>query len=69
MQQIDLIYRTIYAELEQRALDASFDEAFPAHGNFVRVPVKARDYWYFEDRNSSPKRRYVGPASDPEISR
>jgi hypothetical protein len=65
----DIAYRTLYAELEQRSLDASFDAAFPPTGNFVRVPVKGRDYWYFEDRRAERKRRYVGTATDPEISR
>ncbi len=69
MDQIDLVYRTMYAELAQRSLDASFDAAFPLTGNFVRVPVKGRDYWYFEDRRAEKKRRYVGPASDPDIAR
>jgi hypothetical protein len=69
MNPIDITYRTLYAELEQRSLDASFDAAFPPTGNFVRVPVKGRDYWYFEDRHAEKKRRYVGPAADPAISR
>lgn len=69
MEQIDLTYRTMYAELAQRRLDASFDAAFPMSGNFVRVPVKGRDYWYFEDRHADKTRRYVGLASDPEIAR
>lgn len=69
MDQIDLVYRTMYAELAQRSLDASFDAAFPMTGNFVRVPVKGRDYWYFEDRHAEKKRRYVGLAADPEIAR
>lgn len=68
MNQTDITYRTLYAELEQRSLDASFDAAFPPTGNFVRVPVKGRDYWYFEDRRAEKKRRYVGPATDPEIA-
>lgn len=69
MEQIDLAYRTMYAELAQRSLDASFDAAYPMTGNFVRVPVKGRDYWYFEDRYAEKKRRYVGLAADPEIAR
>lgn len=69
MEQIDLTYRTMYAELVQRSLDASFDAAYPMTGNFVRVPVKERDYWYFEDRHAEKKRRYVGLATDPEIAR
>ena len=69
MKQVDLIYRTAYAELVQRCLDASFDADFPATGNFVSVPVKGRKYWYFEDSHTVPKRRYVGPADDAEINR
>jgi hypothetical protein len=68
MEQVDLIYRTVYAELVQRSLDASFDADFPVSGNFVRVPVKGRDYWYFEDRQAAQRRRYVGPAADPDIA-
>lgn len=67
MQQIDLLYRTAYAELVQRCLDASFDADFPIVGNFVSVPVKGRAYWYFENTHAQPKRRYVGPAGDEEI--
>lgn len=69
MEQVDLIYRTMYAELAQRSLDASFDATYSLTGNFVRVPVKGRDYIYFEDRHAEKKRRYVGLASDPEIAR
>lgn len=69
MNQTDIAYRTLYAELAQRSLDASFEAAFPPTGAFIRTTVKARDYWYFEDRSSGIKRRYVGPAADPEISR
>jgi hypothetical protein len=69
LKQIDLVYRTMYAELAQRSLDASFDSSFSPTGNFLKVPVKGHDYWYFEDTHSEPRRRYVGPASDPEIDR
>lgn len=69
MKQIDLIYRTMYAELVQRSLDASFDADFPITGNFVSVPVKGRKYWYFDDNRAEPRRRYVGPADDAEIDR
>jgi len=69
MKPIDLVYRTIYAELAQRCLDAAFDADFPVTGNFLSVPVKGRSYWYFEDTQAEPKRRYVGPAGDAEIDR
>ena len=69
MNQTDITYRTLYAELVQRSLDASFDAAFPLTGSFIRTTVKGRDYWYYEDRRSGTRRRYVGPAVDPEIGR
>ncbi|WFU51600.1 nucleotidyltransferase family protein [Sinorhizobium terangae] len=73
MKQIDLIYRTMTAELGQRLLDASFSADFPVEGRFVRVNNKGRKYWYFdqpgEDEGYRQKRRYVGPADDPEINK
>jgi hypothetical protein len=66
---IDLVYRTMFAELVQRSLDASFETDFSTAGNFVRVPVKERDYWYFEETQPKKTRRYVGPADDPEIAK
>lgn len=69
MKTIDLAYRTLYAELVQRSLDASFETDFSTAGNFVRVPVKGRDYWYFEETRPEKTRRYVGPAEDPEIAK
>jgi len=69
MKTIDLAYRTLYAELVQRSLDASFETDFSTAGNFVRVPVKGRDYWYFEETRPEKSRRYVGPAEDPEIAK
>ncbi|TIU31553.1 MAG: hypothetical protein E5W38_15590 [Mesorhizobium sp.] len=69
MKTIDLAYRTLYAELVQRSLDASFETDFSTAGNFVRVPVKGRDYWYFEETRPQKSRRYVGPTEDPEIAK
>lgn len=69
MKEIDLIYRTMFAELDQRTLDGSFEAAFPISGNFVSVRVKERDYWYFNDPHATPVRRYVGPVADTEISK
>jgi hypothetical protein len=67
MKTIDLMYTTMLAELGQRSLDGVFSTDFPTHGNFVSVPVKGRDYWYFDQPGA--KRRYVGPGDDEEISR
>lgn len=69
MKEIDLVYRTMFAELVQRSLDAQFQADFPIEGRFVTVPVKGRDYWYFDlPTPDGDKRRYVGPAADPEIA-
>ncbi len=70
MREIDIVYRTMFAELEQRSSDAAFQSAFSSKGWFVTVPVKGRDYMYFEtERDGVAKRSYVGPKDDPEISR
>ena len=69
MKAVDLVYRTMYAELVQRSLDASFETDFSTAGNFVRVPVKGRVYWYFEETQPKKTRKYVGPSDDPEIAK
>jgi hypothetical protein len=73
MKQIDLMYRTMTAELGQRLLDARFSADFPVEGRFVGVNNKGRKYWYFdqptEGEGHRQKRQYVGPADDPEINR
>lgn len=70
MRAMDLAYSTMFAELSQRCMDASFQSEFPVEGRFVTVPVKERNYWYFDQAvDGTVKRRYVGPHSDPEISR
>ena len=70
MQEIDLQFRTMFAELVQRSLDDRFLKDFLPDGSFVRVPVKGRDYWYYTSAMQDGKRsrRYVGPASDPAIT-
>lgn len=70
LKQIDLAYQTMLSELEQRCLDAEFDETFPETGLFKKTAVKGRDYWYFQERvEGRYKKRYVGPDSDPEIAK
>lgn len=66
MKHLDHIYQTMYSELSQRALDGSFSTDFPVEGRFVPVTVKERRYWYFDHPDGT--RRYVGPASDPELN-
>ena len=80
MREIDLVYRTMFAELGQRCLDARFvsdfavpgiEAPFSATGAFVRMRSKGRDYWYHQSTDADGKRRktYVGPVSDQEITR
>lgn len=70
MKEIDISYRTMFAELAQRTPDAQFAADFPLEGWFVTVTVKDRDYWYFDlpTPEGKDKRRYVGPASDEAIT-
>lgn len=68
---VDLIYQTMLAEIGQRAMDDAWTLDFPPIGRFVKVTVKEREYWYFDqsDGEGGQKRKYVGPAEDPEISK
>ncbi|CDM61721.1 hypothetical protein LPU83_pLPU83d_0350 (plasmid) [Rhizobium favelukesii] len=70
MKEIDISYRTMFAELAQRTLDAQFAADFPMEGWFVTVTVKDRDYWYFDlpTPEGKDKRSYVGPHSDEAIT-
>ncbi|MBZ7927327.1 hypothetical protein LAC81_35905 (plasmid) [Ensifer adhaerens] len=70
MREIDISYRTMFAELTQRTLDGQFLADFPMEGWFVTVTVKDRNYWYFDlpDGQGKYKRNYVGPESDEEIT-
>lgn len=58
------------AELGQRSLDAAWTADFPSTGRFTPANIKGRKYWYFDipDGHGGTKRRYVGPADDPDIS-
>lgn len=71
LKEIDLVYRTMFAELGQRTFDAAFESEFPPGGRFVPVTVKNRQYWYFDTPTGGgkQKRQYVGPMDDPEIAR
>lgn len=71
MQQIPHPYQTLYSELAQRSLDATFSSEFDVNGRFVHAEVKGRRYWYFDlpDGDGSKKRTYVGPVDDPEITK
>ncbi|NRP74868.1 hypothetical protein ILFOPFJJ_05791 [Ensifer psoraleae] len=68
---VDMIYQTMFAEIGQRAIDDAWTLDFPPTGRFVKVKVRDRQYWYFDqsDGEGGQKRKYVGPAEDPEISK
>lgn len=78
MREIDLVYRTMFAELGQRCIDADFirdfriekvDGTFSLEGAFFKMKVKGRDYWYHKGSTADGRKQtYVGPASDPEIT-
>jgi hypothetical protein len=70
VKKIDIAYQTMFSELEQRCLDAEFDETFPETGQFKLTTTKGRDYWYLQEKiDDRYRKRYVGPASDPEVAR
>ena len=70
IKQVDISYRTMFAELVERSLDAQFQADFPLEGRFVTVPVKDRNYWYFDlpTPGGKDKRSYVGPHHDEAIT-
>ena len=65
---VSLATQTLYAELVDRCAAAAFEAEFPLNGSFVRVTVKGRDYWYFQqgtrDASGKQQRKYVGPDTD-----
>jgi hypothetical protein len=52
---LPLPIQTLYAELVDRCSLAAFDAAFSPNGSFVRVPVRGRDYWYFQEGRRNPE--------------
>jgi hypothetical protein len=71
MRTLDHTYQTLYSELAQRALDASFSSEFSVAGRFVTMESRGRRYWYFDmpKEGGSKHRCYVGPVDDDEITR
>jgi hypothetical protein len=65
-----LATQTLFAELQDRSLDAAFDTDFDAQGSFIKKRVKTEDYWYFQRWiDGKAQQKYVGPARDPEVTR
>ena len=70
MRTLDPSYQTLYSELAQRALDATFKSEFSPDGRFITMEIRGRRYWYFDIAQEGKKKRtYVGPVDDPEITR
>lgn len=70
MQALDHIYQTLYSELVQRTLDASFSSEFSVDGRFITMESRGRRYWYFDTAKdgAGKHRRYVGPVDDAEVT-
>jgi hypothetical protein len=69
VERLTMPIQTLYAELVDRCSIAAFDADFPPNGNFYKVGVKGRNYWYFKASPDSTGRRaqkYVGP-DGPEM--
>ena len=70
MPDLPLTEQTLYAELVDRCSTAAFETDFSPSGGFVKVTVKGRNYWYFQqstrDASGHQPRKYVGPDT-PEI--
>ena len=71
MKWLDHATQTVFADLNQRVLDAAFDADYPENGSFSRRTIKGRDYWYYtgyEPLSGTKIRKYVGPAADAAIT-
>ena len=68
MQEIDIAFRVMLAELSQRVGHRSTDE-IDVNGRFVPVLVKGKKYWYFDSPGISGRsvRKYAGPDSEETI--
>lgn len=66
---ISLAIQTLFAELEQKASDAVFMDAFEKNGSFKRKKRKNRYYWYFQVRaGDSVQEVYAGPVNDKHVT-
>ncbi|WP_420959785.1 GSU2403 family nucleotidyltransferase fold protein [Brucella sp. IR073] len=77
MERLSLAAHTLFADLLQKSMDATFNMQFPENGSFSQVKRNGRAYWYYlgyqtgGGDNGRPKKwtKYVGPVDDPEITK
>ncbi|MEL6748208.1 MAG: GSU2403 family nucleotidyltransferase fold protein [Pseudomonadota bacterium] len=68
---LTLPHRTLFAELLQRSVDASFDEQFPPDGDFQKRKRGNRYYWYYRHAGRAGQARapkYAGPVTDTAVT-
>lgn len=69
MKSVPLAIQTLFAELEQRTLDADFAEQFASRGRFRKKRRHNKSCWYFTYRDGAKiVDKYVGPVADEQIS-
>jgi hypothetical protein len=71
MKWLDHATQTVFADLNQRAIDASFDADYPENGSFAKSRIKGREYWYYSGYDAltgTKLKKYVGPVSDDAIT-
>lgn len=75
MRPLSRIDQIAFSDLVERAHDVQFVDQFSEKGSFVKLARRGREYWYHrtlqaqEDGTSKLKAQYVGPVSDPEITK
>lgn len=71
---LSIQHQTMFAELVQKCLDASFDADFPENGSFTLKTRNGRGYWYYngydagEAQPRKRRQRYAGPDDDIAVS-
>ena len=69
MRKLSLATQTLFAELVQRSLDASFDQQFDERGSFVKKNVRQKEYWYYQRWiDGKAVQKYVGPVIESDIT-
>ena len=70
MKTITLMHHTIFADLKEKALDASFDEQYPENGSFVARTIRNKVFWYYKGYTAEGDKqdKYVEPADNQEIT-